>query len=135
VRTLERYLRRPGTFCCDLVRFDVPKLVKLIERIESGEFDVSETSLELTVIGNRLGVFSGIHSEVVSSASSYGPFSWAGRLNRDNVDVANFIIDRNMIGTMILSVGDVVYRTHVSTWSGNYFLCKTDGTRPPKRID
>lgn len=134
-RTLEGYLRRPGTFRCDLVRFDVPKLVALIEGVESGKIDVSDTSIELTLLGERLGFFTGIHSEVASNSSSYGPFSWGGRRDRDNVDTANFIVDRYMIATMIVNVGDVVYRTRVSTWSGNYFLCKTDGSRRDRRID
>ena len=134
-RTLERYLRRPGTFGCDLVKFPVGDLIELIDTLDKNRLAVEDSAVRIKVFGADLGEFQGIHFELGRERETPGPYSWGGVL-RDNPEVTvGFFADRYHIGTMFLRAGDVVYRTHVSLSSGNYFLCKTDGTRPPKRID
>ena len=134
-RTLERYLRRPGTFRCDLVKFEVQKLVDMIEALEQGKFDVGDSSVQLMIFDSELGEFKGIHFELGREREIPGPFSWGGILQHEPQISVNFIIDRTRIATMILNTEEFVYRTRVSRSSGHYFLCKTDGTRPLKRID
>ena len=134
-RTLERHLNRSGTFRCDLVEFDVQSLIELIEALDRGAFDVADSSVQLTIFGSKLGEFMGIHFELGRDREIPGPYSWGGVLKHEPQISVNFIIDRTQIATMILSTGEFVYRTQVSRSSGHYFLCKTDGTRPLKRID
>lgn len=134
-RTLERYLRRSGTFRCDLVEFEVQRLIELIEALDRGKFDVADSSVHLAIFGSELGAFKGIHFELGREQKIHGPYSWGGVLKHEPQISVSFIVDRTRIATMILDTGEFVYRTQVSRSSGHYFLCKTDGTRPLKRID
>lgn len=134
-RVLEHYLRRPDTLRCDLVEFEVGKLIGLINALDRQEFLVANSSVRIKVFDDELGEFQGIHFELGKERDNPGPYSWGGVLEGSPHITVNFIIDRFEIATMILDTGEIVYRTHVSPSSGNYFLCKTDGTRTRKRID
>ncbi len=131
-RLIESYLRRSGTLRCEIVAFDVQKLVELIESLDNG--DVDESSIHLKIFGADLGEFVGIHSEVLKEGEAPGPYAWGGTLRGAPHISVNFVVDRFHIATMILDAGDIVYRAHVSRSSGNYFLCKTDGARPHERV-
>lgn len=134
-RTLERYLRRPGTIRCEFVEFDVGKLIGLIEALDKGEVDVEDSSVDLTIFDDALGIFEGNYFELGREREIPGPYTWGGTLKGESQISVNFVIDQFRFATMILDAGATVYRTHVSRSSGHYFLCKIDGTRPSQRID
>lgn len=136
-RALLRFRSGPVYEWCELVEFDVEKLLNLIGRIRSGTVSIERTSVTLQLPSSMSEIFHGTEYQIPDARKMNSPYTWGGKVTAEPELFAYFIVSASRKADATISAKDGKYKLSPSGWSDDYFLCKwnLDYSSKIKKID
>jgi hypothetical protein len=132
-RELERHRKRPGNFWCDPVDFDVNQILKLAEKVQSGEVEVHSSVIAVRIRDREPLEYHGTYSWVEEGG---GVAEWSGRLaGSEDFDAGFIVVPARRRADAILDSEGGSFRLHTSLYSRIFILCEFDPNRLGRKID
>jgi hypothetical protein len=134
-RTIDHLRQRPSTLRCNLVVFSIERLVSMILRIDSGELDVTDSSVILHLFDNDAVRFTGFYASRNQHEGKVVSYEWVGELATNSYFKATFVLSSDLRLDALIDTPEGVFSLSHSNWSGNQFLCELDPSQLPRKID
>ena len=132
-KELEKKRKRPSSYWCDPVEFDVNAVFKLTEQVKFGEVDVQSSIVVVQIRGKGPLTYKGEYSWVEKDGKAA---EWRGRLEGAE-DFGAWMVLNPKLGTAeaVFDSEHGSYRLYTSAFKRIFYLCEFDPNRLPHKID